>query len=279
MLAGGREPAEEAAAMELAAVLRATVTVTCLVAILTAVLTAWVKLEETPEQFEERVSKERGQCDVGYFECEKQLKTFERCSAISAADTQLCDDVQRRLLDGNSATCENAGGGGKCTYTNRPGVRVGQPLCIPDSLVRNGYYDCIGTQEACTAIDEGVEADVTTCAAVALDGRAVTCTGAGNCKHWGVDTVSDFSDEKCASSLFLLPVSLLVVTTVIANRLSCVCATHSLGVANVSPCRCDRDSWWVITRVQLLQIDQHHGSALQKAEGPDTEKGRRQGRG
>ena len=91
---------------------------------------------------------------------------------------------------------------GDCDYNARPGIRAGPPLCIPDDLVRNGYYDCIGTVEACTAVDEDVADDVAKCAAVALDGNAATVS-AGNCKYWGQDVVSDFSDEECAVAAFI----------------------------------------------------------------------------
>ena len=89
----------------------------------------------------------------------------------------------------------------QCTHNAQPGIRVGQPLCIPDDLVRNGYYDCIGTVEACTARDEEIADDVAKCGAVVLDRNPATCTDAGNCKYWGVDVVSDFSDEKSAPGL------------------------------------------------------------------------------
>jgi hypothetical protein len=240
------------AAMELATILRATVSLTCLVGTLVAVLTAWVKLEETPEQNIERVAKEQGRCGVGQFECEKQLKYFETCSALNPNDADFCEEV---VLDGNAATCTGAGGGNKCAHNARPGVRAGPPLCIPDDLVRNNYYDCIGTVEACTAVDEDIAADVAKCAAVVLDGNPATCTSAGSCRYWGQDVVSDFSDEKCASFWLLSRVATIAV---MANRLTCavrLSVANSVGVADVPPGRCDRDHWWGVARIQLLQID------------------------
>lgn len=253
------------AAMELSAVLRATASLTCLVGTLVAVMTAWVKLEETPEQSIERVAREQGRCGIGQFECEKQLKFFETCSAYNPNDAALCEAV---VLDGNPATCTGAGDGTKCEHNARPGVRAGPPLCIPDDLVRNGYYDCIGTVEACTAVDESIAADVSKCAAVALDGNAATCTNAGDCKYWGRDVISDFSDEKGAA---------LLDSIAYRHRrrdghpvdLSCACLSNSVAVADAPPCRCDRDHWWSVARVQLLQTDKHHAGALPQAKGQD----------
>jgi hypothetical protein len=182
--------------MELFAVLRATVSLTVLIGILVAVVTAWVKLDESPAQHAVRIAKEQGECGSGEFECETQLKAFEACTATDpnvAEDVALCDGVVLFPVGEAQAACTDAGNGAQCSYTSE------EPLCIPSDLVRNSYYDCIGTVEACTATDAEIEADVKTCAAVVLDGRAVTCTNAGDCTYWGVDVVSDFSDEKGAS--------------------------------------------------------------------------------
>lgn len=200
-------------AIQVAALLRTIASLAYIIGVLVAVFAVWVQLEETTAANVERVAKERGDCGVNMYQCEKQLKTFEQCTAVDetvAADVTLCAAVD--VDDALAANCVAAGTGlgtPQCAYTQAPGKAVGQALCIPIGLVRNGYYDCVGLQEACTAADETVAADVALCAAVVLGGNSLTCTQAdaenwGKCTYWGVDVVSDFADEKCAS-LFSSP--------------------------------------------------------------------------
>ena len=55
----------------------------------------------------------------------------------------------------------------------------------------------INTNEVCTATTPTIATDVTLCAAIALDGIAGTCTGAGACTHTPANTVCTVSQDFC----------------------------------------------------------------------------------
>jgi hypothetical protein len=82
---------------------------------------------------------------------------------LNAADVTACaawHDANPNDGTNDAAECENALGGGRCSFT---------PTCF--------------IEESCGAIDPSIPGDVATCGAVVNNGVATTCTGAGSCAY------------------------------------------------------------------------------------------------